>query len=141
MARPFDHVTEQRPIADERSLGELFSDLSRETTTLVRQEVELAKTELSQKAAHVGKDIGFLAAGGAVLYAGFLALIAALIIGLGQAGVPWWVSALIVGLIIAGIGAYLVLTGLNDLRHQSLAPTQTLETLKEDQEWAKEQTH
>jgi hypothetical protein len=141
MARPFDPIAEQRPIADERSLGELFSDLSRETTTLVRQEVELAKTELSQKAAHVGKDVGFLAAGGAVLYAGFLALIAALIIGLGQAGIPWWVSALIVGLVVTGAGAYLVWTGIQDLRHQSIAPTQTLATLKEDQQWVKEQAH
>lgn len=141
MARPYDHVTEQRSLADERSLGELFSDLSRETTTLVRQEVDLAKTELSQKAAAVGKDVGFLAAGGAVLYAGFLALIAAIIIGLAQAGLTWWVSALLVGILVAGAGAYLVWSGINDLRHQSLAPQQTIATLKEDQEWAKQQTH
>jgi len=141
MSRPYDHIAEQRPISEERSLGELFAELSRETTTLVRQEVDLAKTELSQKAAHVGKDVGFLAAGAAVLYAGFLALIAALIVGLGEAGLPWWVSALIVGLVIAGVGGYLVWTGINDLRSRNLAPTQTIESLKEDQRWVSNQTH
>jgi hypothetical protein len=57
---------------DDRSLGELFSALATDTSTLVRQEVELAKTEMTQKATRVGKDIGFLLAGGAVAYAGFL---------------------------------------------------------------------
>jgi len=129
MSRPIDHFKEQRPAAsDSRSLGDLFAELSRETTTLVRQEVTLAKAELSQKAAQVGKDVGFLAAGGAVLYAGFLALIAAVIIGLGQLGLTWWVSALLVGIVVAGIGAFLVWQGINDLRRGNIAPTQTLET-------------
>ncbi len=54
----------------ERSVGELFAELSRDMATLVRQEVHLAKTEVSQKASQMGKDIGFLAVGGAVAYAG-----------------------------------------------------------------------
>ncbi len=124
---------------DERSLGELFAELSRELTTLVRQEAELAKTEMSQKAATVGRNVGFLAAGGAVAYAGFLALIAALIIGLGQLGLPWWLSALIVGLVVAGIGGFLVQKGLRALKQVDPAPRQTLDTLKEDAQWAKRQ--
>jgi hypothetical protein len=126
--------------SDGHSLGELFSTLTRDTTTLIRQEVALAKAELSQKAAHVGKDIGFLAAGGAVVYAGFLALVAALIIGLGQAGLTWWVSALLVGLLVAGLGAFLLWKGLDNLRHETLVPEQTIETLKEDATWAKAHT-
>ena len=59
---------------EEASLGQLFGDLSREMSTLVRQEVTLAKDEISQKAQSVGKDVGFMAAGGAVLYAGALGL-------------------------------------------------------------------
>ena len=59
-----------RDSKDDRSLGELFSELAQETSTLVRQEVQLAKTEMGQKASRVGKDVGFLAAGGAVAYAG-----------------------------------------------------------------------
>jgi uncharacterized protein HemX len=143
MAHPLDpdQVSEERPAGKEdRSLGELFAELTRETTTLVRQEVDLAKTEMSHKAAEVGKDVGFLAAGGAAAYAGLLALIAALIIGLGQAGVTWWLSALVVGLIVAGIGGFLVWRGLNNLKHETKAPLETIETLKEDARWAKEQT-
>lgn len=141
MARPFDQVREERPASSDnnRSLGDLFSELSQQTEELVRQEMALAKAELSQKATQVGKDVGFLAAGGAVLYAGLLALIAAVIIGIAQAGLTWWVSALIVGIVVAGIGAFLVWKGIDDLRKGSMAPKQTLETLKEDQQWAKEQ--
>jgi len=124
----------------ERSLGELFGDLTKETSNLVRQEVELAKTELSQKASSVGKDIGSLAVGGAIAYAGLLAIGAAIIIGLAQIGLPWWLSALIVGLVVAGIGYFLVQRGLSALKRQNLAPSKTIQTIKEDVEWAKGQT-
>src|SRR6476469_1476439 len=92
---------------EDRSLGELFSALSRETSTLVRNEVELAKTEMTEKASKVGKDIGFLAIGGAVAYAGLLAIIAAIIILLGGV-LPMWLSALIVGIVVAGVGYALI---------------------------------
>ncbi len=127
------------PGAD-RSLGELFSELSRETSTLVRQEVALAKTELTAKASQVGRDVGFLAAGGAVAYAGLLAIIAGIIILIGDLINNTWLSALIVGLIIAGIGYYLVQKGLSDLKNANLAPEQTIESLKENKEWVQEQT-
>jgi len=125
---------------DQRSLGELFGDLARDTSTLVRQEVELAKTEMTQKATRVGKDIGFLVAGGAVAYAGFLALIAAIAIGLGQLGLPWWLATLLVALVVGGVGAFLVMRGLNALKQERLAPERTMQTLKEDVAWAKAQT-
>lgn len=125
--------------AGDRSLGELFADLSRETGELVREEVALAKTELTHKAGAVGKDIGFLAAGGAVAYAGLLAIIAAIAVGLAQAGVTPWLAALIVGVVVAAVGALLVWKGLDNLKHTSLAPTETLQTLKEDAQWTKRQ--
>jgi len=127
----------QNPKQD-RSLGELFGDLSRETSTLVRHEVTLAKTELSQKASAIGKDVGFLAAGGLVLYAGVLVLLAAAVLLLAN-WIPLWLSALIVGIVVAGIGAMLVQRGLAALKRQNFAPEQTLQTLKEDAEWAKKQ--
>ena len=125
---------------DNRSLGELFGDLAQNTGTLVRQEVELAKTEMTQKATRVGKDIGFLLAGGAVAYAGFLGIMAAIAIGLGQLGMPWWLAALLVGLVVAGIGGFLVMRGLSALRQETAVPQQTIATLKEDAEWAKAKT-
>ncbi len=123
---------------DERSLGELFSELAQETSTLVRQEVQLAKTEMGQKASRVGKDVGFLAAGGAVAYAGLLAVLAGVIVLVGQV-IPMWLSALLVGLVVAGVGYFLVRRGLEALKREDLAPRQTIETLKEDQQWAKDQ--
>jgi len=125
---------------DDRSLGELFGDLARDTGTLVRQEVDLAKAEMTRTATRVGKDIGVLVAGGAVAYAGFLGILAAMAIGLGQLGVPWWLAALLVGLVVAGVGGLLVQRGLAALRHEDLAPQQTIATLKEDVAWAKAQT-
>jgi tetrahydromethanopterin S-methyltransferase subunit G len=124
---------------DDRSLGELLGDLAQQTATLARQEVELAKTEMSQKAAQVGRDLGFLAIGGAVAYAGFLAILAALIVALAANGVPWWLAALLVGVVVAGVGYVLVQKGLAALKREDLAPRQTIETLKEDKDWAKEQ--
>jgi VIT1/CCC1 family predicted Fe2+/Mn2+ transporter len=124
---------------DDRSLGELFSELTQETTTLVRQEINLAKAEMSQKASRVGKDVGFLAAGGAVAYAGLLAILAA-VIALLNAVMPLWLSALLVGLVVALVGYFLVKKGLDALKREDLAPRQTMETIKEDKEWAKDQT-
>ncbi len=126
-------------VRDERSLGDLFSDLSRETTTLVRQEVQLAKAELTQSATEAARGIGMLAAGGAVAYAGLLFLLLAIVFGLIEAGWDAWLSALVVGLVVVAIGAFLVLRARESLKPANLAPKKTVETLKEDAEWAKEQ--
>lgn len=126
---------------DNRSLGDLFSDLARDTGTLVRQEVALAKAELTQKATEAGKDVGFLVAGGAIAYAGFLAIVAAIALGLARLGLPLWAAALLVGLVVAGVGGFLVQRGLSSLRQLTPVPERTVETLKEDVEWVKEQTN
>jgi uncharacterized membrane protein YqjE len=124
---------------DERSLGELFGDLARDMGTLVSQELALARTELTEKATRVGKEIAMLAVGGLVAYAGLLAIIAAVIVLIADLGVPLWISALVVGLVIAGIGYLLVQRGITALRHEDFAPRQTIESIKEDAQWAKEQ--
>jgi fatty acid desaturase len=127
-----------QPTTNERSLGELFSELTQEARTLVQQEVALAKSELSQKATIVGRNVAFLAAGAAVAYAGLLAILAAIIIGLSTI-MPAWLAALLVGVIVAGVGYLLVQKGQSDLKRQNLMPHQTLQSLKEDSEWMKEQ--
>jgi xanthine/uracil permease len=124
---------------EERSLGELFGDLARETGTLVRQEVQLAKTEVTQTASRVGRDLGFLAVGGLVAYAGLLGLLAAATLGLVAAGLDPWLAALLVGAVVTVVGYLLVRRGLNALKHEDLAPRQTVESLKEDAQWAKQQ--
>lgn len=132
------HTYQTTETTDERSLGELFTDLWGETRTLINQELELARTEMSQKTAVIGRDVGMLAAGGFVIYAGFLAIIAAIIVGI-SAWIPAWLSALIVGVVVAVIGYVLVRTGMNGIKHQSLAPQQTTASLKETKQWAQDQ--
>jgi uncharacterized membrane protein YqjE len=129
----------ERQERDERSIGELFAELSQKTTTLVRQEIQLAKVEMSQKASRVGKNVGFLVVGGVVAYTGVLALVTAGIIVLGQL-IPYWLSAAIIGIVIAAVGAVLVVKGANTLRQEEPTPRETIETLQEDKEWLKDQT-
>jgi len=122
---------------DNRSLGELFADLSRQTSQLIHQEVTLAKTEMTDKATRVGKNVAFIAAGGIVLYAGFLAILAAIIILIAKV-LAWWLAALIVGVVVVAVGAFLIEKGRQALKATNLTPQQTIETLKEDQQWMKE---
>ena len=124
---------------DERSLGELLAELSRETGQLIRKEVELATTEMTAKAKKAGTDAAVIAAGGALLHAALLVLLAALVIGLAQLGITPWLSALLVGVLTAGIGYMLVNRGRTSLRKSSLAPVQTMESLKETATWTTRQ--
>jgi uncharacterized membrane protein YqjE len=124
---------------NDRSIAELITRLSRETVTLVRKEVQLAKAEMSQKASRVGKNVGFLVVGGVVAYTGLLALVAAVILVLGLV-IPYWLSAAIVGFVIAAIGTILVVKGANTLRQEDPTLRETVETLQEDREWLKDQT-
>lgn len=122
----------------DRSIGELFAQLASETATLVRQEVALAKVELSDKATQAGKNVGRLAVGGAIAYAALLAFLAAVIILLANV-VPWWAAALIVAVVVGIIAAVMISNALAALKNADLTPRQTVQTLKEDAEWAKQQ--
>ncbi len=123
---------------EERSLGELFGDLARETSALVRQEVQLAKTEMTQKATAAGKNAGLLVAAGCLGFVGFQALVATLILALAQRMSPW-LAALLVTVALFAVAAILAMKGVAALKAGSLAPSQAVETLKEDAQWAKQQ--
>jgi len=116
----------------------LFSELASETGLLIRQEVALAKVELTQKANCVGRNIGYLVLGGAVAYAALLALLAAIIILLANV-MPWWVAALVIAVLVGIIAAVMISKALAALKNTEVAPRQTVETLKEDAQWAKQQ--
>jgi hypothetical protein len=125
---------------EDQSIGELLGDLYQGASQVISLEIELAKTELSQKASRIGKNAGFIAAGGAIAYAGFLALIFA-IIAILATFMYTWLAALIVALLVLAAGGALVMIGLKTLQQESLAPQRTLDTLKEDKEWITDQTN
>lgn len=124
---------------EEQSLGELFAGLSRETGQLVRKEVELATAEMTAKARKAGADAAMMATGGALAHAGLLVVLAAIVIGLAQLGVTPWLSALIVGIVTILIGYVLVNRGIASMRRMTVAPTQTIDTLKETAKWTTRQ--
>ena len=122
------------PSKEDRSLGDLLGELTQETITLIRHEFALAKAETTRNIVRAGKQMGLLAAGGALVYAGVLALIAALIILLDRAGMPLWGAALLVGILVIGAGSVLVMKGLEALKRQDLKPHKTLNSLEEIKE-------
>jgi hypothetical protein len=124
---------------DNRTLAELVAELSGETSRLVRKEVELATTEMTAKARIAGGHVATAAIGGALAHAGLLVLLAAIVIGLAQLGVTPWLSAAIVALATMAIGYMLVNKGATGLRNTSVAPTQAIQSLKEDAKWTTRQ--
>lgn len=123
---------------EERPLGELFSDLVNETTTLVRNEVALARVEITQKATKAGRNIGSLVVGGAIGYAALLTFLAAAVLLLSRA-MPAWAAALIVGAIVACVAWLLISKAMSALRNMELKPQETVESVKEDARWIKDQ--
>jgi VIT1/CCC1 family predicted Fe2+/Mn2+ transporter len=129
-----------RRTAEERSIGELFGELSQDVALLVRQEAQLAKTEMQQKLSKVTTDLASLATGGVVALVGGLALTAALILLLvDPIGMKPWLAALLVGAVLGIVGWVLLQRGMKDLKRTDPTPRRTVETIKEDLQWAKEQ--
>ena len=124
---------------DDRSIGELLAQLSQDTAQMVRREVRLAEAEMTQKAYRAGKNAGFVAAGGALAYAGLLAVMAGIVMLFARTRRPWF-SAFSVGLSVAGAGALLALRGVDALKREGVAPRETIETLEENREWLRDQT-
>lgn len=121
-----------------KPLGELFADVGRETSELIRQEIALAKIEMRDKATQAAKDAMLIAAGGAIAYAGTLAIVVAIILALGLV-IPMWASALLIGALVLGIGFALLQTGLKSLKRLDPAPRATLASVKRNTELLKEQ--
>jgi hypothetical protein len=134
-------TTARTPNTDSRSLVALFSDLWRETTSLLRDEAALAKAEMSQKVSQVSSGIGALAIGGAITLAGFIVVLIAASAFLAQflpPDVAVWLAPLIVGAVIMIVGLIALAKGRSNLKAQNLGPTRTTESLRRDAELAKE---
>lgn len=121
------------------SIGELMSEVASDLSTLMRQEVELAKAEIKQEAAKAGKGVGMLGAAG---YAGHLVTLfgsLAIVFGIGsQIGLGW--AALIMTAVWAVVAGTLALRGRDQLRRVNPKPERTVQTLKEDAQWARHPT-
>jgi hypothetical protein len=128
-------MTEQK---SEATVGQLLSALASDTGALVRQEVQLAATEMTEKAKAAARSAGLIVAGGALIQLACIAAVLALMAGL-HPTVPTWASAAALGLLFIGSGAILVRSGLSTLENLGTAPSVTVETLRDDAAWAKEQ--
>jgi FAD/FMN-containing dehydrogenase len=122
------------------SIGELFGELTRETGTLIRQQMELARLELSQRVSRLGKGLTRVVIGGALATGGLLAIVAGIVLAVTAMGVPAWVSALVVGAVLALVGYLLAQQAITAMSREDLTPQATLETLKENAEWIKTPT-
>lgn len=126
------------------TLPTLLRDLRDETTTLLRQEVALAKAELKENASRMGSHATQIAIGGFVAYAGVIVLLIGLGLLIGsllvRAGLDrdlaQWLAPTLVGIIVALVGWGMVSKAKNAMGHDDLAPKQTIETMRENKDWA-----
>lgn len=126
------------PTTDTRPTGELVKDLSTQVSTLVRQELELAKVELTAKGKEAGKGAGMFGGAGLLALYGVGALVTTAILALSTAVAPW-LAALIVAVVLLAVAGVLALTGKSHAKKAApLAPEQTVETVKEDVRYTKE---
>jgi uncharacterized membrane protein YqjE len=117
---------------DDRSVGELVNQLSQQTSTLIRQELRLAQTELQEKGKRLGTGAGMFGGAGLVALYGVGALVAAAIIGIGTLLEPW-IAALIVGVVLLAVAGILALSGRKQVeRGTPPLPKQAIESAKRD---------
>ncbi len=123
--------------APEPTIAQLFGRLGQETSTLVRQEMRLATSEMADKARTALRHVLLIGAGMLLALVSVLALTSSLVLGLSMFMEPW-VAALCVGAAFALLGAGGVLMGFGALKRMDPAPARTIETLKENKAWAQE---
>lgn len=121
-----------------KSTGGLLSDALSHVSSLVRNEVDLARAEVSENATKAAVAVGVLVGGVVISLAALNVLTAALVAALTEAGIPAGWSALIVGVALAAVAIAMITKGMNDLKATSLAPTRTAKNVKRDAEALKE---
>lgn len=136
-ARPGNGPRETAPVTT-HGIGHQFVELSQETVALIGGEVALARAEMNEKITQVEQGVAAGLSGGAILYAGLLVLLAAAVLGLALV-MAAWLAALIVGGVVAVIGAISLATSRKKLSKQALKPTRMIEEAKASKAFAKEQ--
>jgi uncharacterized membrane protein YqjE len=122
---------------DDRGVSDLVKDLSQQTSTLVRQELELARAELTQTGKQAGIGLGMFGAAGLFGFFAFAALTTAIIAVLGTA-MDTWIAALIVAAVYGAIAGVLALTGKNKVQDATPPVEQTTDSVKEDVRFVRE---
>ncbi len=122
--------------AKEPSVGALLGNLARDTSALVRQEMQLASTEMTIKAKAAARNAALVGVGSALALASLLAFMLAAVFGLAT-WLPPWASALVVGAIVGGAGVALASKGLTAFAKMQPLPMRTIATLKSDLNWVK----
>ncbi len=138
--RQGDVLPQPAATSGEASLGELFKRLTGDTSELIRQEAALAKAEIREMASDLAGDAMKVGVAAGLALVGVLALGAFLVLALGNLlGGAYWLSSLIVGVVLLGIGAMLGKGAMNDIKERGLKPERTIATLRADKAWATEQ--
>jgi hypothetical protein len=123
----------------ERPIGDLIGDLATQASTLVLREIELARSEIVSGLTRAGRGAGLAGLGGVLIHAGGLAVLAAVVLGLIQAGMDPWLAALVVGALVIGIGFVVGSIGVKEVQTTDMAPRQTVASIRRDVEYVKEQ--
>jgi hypothetical protein len=123
----------------EPGLIPLIRSLADDAATLIRQEVDLVKMEVSHTARRLAADGAWIATGAAIAAVGALCLVLAMALGLGALLGSYWLGTLVTGLFLMLVGGGFLFKGVRDLRKQHLVPRQTAESLREDARWAREE--
>ncbi len=127
------------PTTTDASLGELFKRLTTDTTELIRAEMTLAKVEMREIGANAGRDASKIGIAAGLALVGALALATFLIIGLGDLIDSYAFAALLVGGVLLGVGGYLARSAIDDIKRRGVKPEKTVQTLRDDASWAKEE--
>jgi uncharacterized membrane protein YqjE len=134
-----DRASPAAPVSSEPSLGELFKRLTADTTELIRQEMALAKVEMREVGTTLARDAAKFGLAAGFALAGVLALGAFAVITLGGAIDSYWLAALIVGGLLLAVGAGLARSAMNDIKQRGLKPQETVQSLRDDASWAKQE--
>ncbi len=124
--------------SEPQGVGTLVSGIVEDLQNIVRGEVRLAKTEIKEEISAMGKGAASIAAGGLVAFVGFIFLMLAVTYLLNK-WLEMWISAGIVAIALLAIGGIVAMAGKNRISEASLKPEETMESLKEDQQWANQQ--
>jgi hypothetical protein len=124
----------------ERSVAELFTDLSQQLSTLFRQEALLARTEITQRLQAFAKDAVVIGVGAALGLAALMAATAAIVLLLVELNITPWIAAILTAVLLAIVAGVLVQARLSAMRKRTVAPVETVESIKETAQWIKKET-